>query len=176
MSLEGGTKAYGAVLLLSEPYYVMLSLRAKERVRKIDVIKYSNSDKSEGLFTYDIVPWFTGDHDEGVFKNRDVGDCVRSNEYDDLQVNQFEAESALFMFSIDLDFVGMQQGIPTQMFSIYREALCHYVEGHWKDARELFEKCLELHPVDGPSRALKEFIDEHGDKPPDEWEGWRPMP
>ena len=34
MSLEGGTKAYGAVLLLSEPYYVMLSLRAKEKVEE----------------------------------------------------------------------------------------------------------------------------------------------
>ena len=178
------------------------------------MIKYSNSDKPEGLFTYDIVPWFTGDHDESVFKNRDIGDCVQPCEYDDLQVNQFEAESALFMFSIDLDFIGMQQGIPQQMFSVYREALkktmtntkfgycdtrkiaiqrykkqfliqnfkvkialkvssskivilnfktffilylrlCQYVEGHWKEARELFEKCLELHPVDGPSKALK---------------------
>merc|ERR1719217_360531 len=42
MSLGSLTKTYGVSLLLSERIYTLLSLRTKERIRKVDVVKFES--------------------------------------------------------------------------------------------------------------------------------------
>eukprot|EP00392_Amoebophrya_sp_AT5.2_P002930 g2935.t1 len=55
MQLEGGTKTYGVPILLSEPLYLLLSLKAKQRCRKIDMIGNLGGgmkNKPGGLYTF----------------------------------------------------------------------------------------------------------------------------
>jgi len=50
MQLEAGTKTYGLPLLMSEGLYLLLSLKSKQRCRKIDVVTLNG--KIQGLYTF----------------------------------------------------------------------------------------------------------------------------
>ena len=51
--LESSTKAYGVPLLMSEPFYKLLSSDAKSYIRQVDRIRKSEKDDPMGLYTYD---------------------------------------------------------------------------------------------------------------------------
>jgi class 3 adenylate cyclase len=51
--LESSTKAYGVPLLISEPFYDLLSLEAKKFVRQVDRIRKSPTEPPMSLYTYD---------------------------------------------------------------------------------------------------------------------------
>lgn len=53
-TLEASTKEYGTSILMSEPFYNLLSPSAVAGCRKIDVIKRRESDPVTSLYTYDI--------------------------------------------------------------------------------------------------------------------------
>merc|ERR1719359_2227166 len=50
--LESSTKVYGLPLIISESQYKILSLRAKERMRKIDVVK--TMERVLGLYVFNV--------------------------------------------------------------------------------------------------------------------------
>ena len=51
--LESSTKAYGVPLLISEPFYNLLSTEAKKVIRQVDRIRKSSAEPPMGLYTYD---------------------------------------------------------------------------------------------------------------------------
>lgn len=51
--LESSTKAYGVPLLLSEPFYRLLSPAAAKYVRQVDRVRRSMAEEPVGLYTYD---------------------------------------------------------------------------------------------------------------------------
>lgn len=51
--LESSTKAYGAAVLMSEPFYRILSPTAKKYCRQVDNIRRSEAEEPMGLYTYD---------------------------------------------------------------------------------------------------------------------------
>lgn len=51
--LESSTKAYGVPLLMSEPFFSMLSPAAARFCRQVDRVRKSEADNPTGLFTYD---------------------------------------------------------------------------------------------------------------------------
>ena len=53
-TLEASTKEYGTSILMSEPFYNLLSPEAVACCRKIDVIRRRESDPITSLYTYDI--------------------------------------------------------------------------------------------------------------------------
>jgi class 3 adenylate cyclase len=53
-TLEGASKQYGVPILMSEPFYNLLSEEATAGCRKLDVVKKSMSGKAVGLYTYDV--------------------------------------------------------------------------------------------------------------------------
>jgi class 3 adenylate cyclase len=53
-TLESSTKEYGTSILMSEPFYNLLSPEAVAGCRKVDAIKRRESDPVTGLYTYDI--------------------------------------------------------------------------------------------------------------------------
>lgn len=57
--LESSTKEYGVPVLMSEPFYKLLSPSVQKWCRQVDNIKKSASDEVTGLYTYDVNP----DHD-----------------------------------------------------------------------------------------------------------------
>lgn len=61
------------------------------------------------------------------------------------------------MFTLDSDFVNLQRHI--QEFSpIFRQALKSYIFGDWQNAYNNIERCLELLDNDGPSKAMRYFL------------------
>jgi hypothetical protein len=54
--LESSTKEYGVPVLMSEPFYKLLSEDVKKLCRQVDNIKKSASDEVTGLYTYDVNP------------------------------------------------------------------------------------------------------------------------
>ena len=65
--LESSTKEYGIPLLLSEPFYKLLSPQAQKYCRQVDRIKRTNGDEPIGLYTYDCdmnIDW--NDHSRHV--------------------------------------------------------------------------------------------------------------
>ena len=53
-TLESSTKEYGVSLLMSEPFYNLLSPEATVDCRKVDVLDMDKSGKASGLYTYDV--------------------------------------------------------------------------------------------------------------------------
>lgn len=53
-SLEGATKEYGTSILMSEPFYDLLSKEAMAGCRKVDIVKKRDSERVTSLYTYDI--------------------------------------------------------------------------------------------------------------------------
>lgn len=51
--LESSTKEYNVPILLSEPFYNLLSPNVRKYCRKVDVIKKSETDEVSALYTYD---------------------------------------------------------------------------------------------------------------------------
>jgi class 3 adenylate cyclase len=52
--LESSTKEYGVSLLLSEPFYNLLSSSAQRFIRQVDRVKKSANEAPFGLYTYDV--------------------------------------------------------------------------------------------------------------------------
>jgi|NorSeaMetagenome_1021524.scaffolds.fasta_scaffold15484_3 class 3 adenylate cyclase len=70
--LESSTKEYGVPVLMSEPFYKLLSDDVKKWCRQVDHIKKSSSDEVTGLYTYDVNP----DYD---FKAKAIRDAKGSS-------------------------------------------------------------------------------------------------
>lgn len=45
--LEAGTKQYGVPMLISESLYQLMTLKNKEQLRQVDMVKLGNEKKSE---------------------------------------------------------------------------------------------------------------------------------
>lgn len=56
--LESSTKEYGVPVLMSEPFFRLLSPAVKSYCRQVDNIKKSASDEVTGLYTYDVNPHY----------------------------------------------------------------------------------------------------------------------
>jgi hypothetical protein len=53
-TLEASTKEYGVPLLMSEPFYNLLSTEAVAGCRKVDVLNSGKGGHAAGLYTYDV--------------------------------------------------------------------------------------------------------------------------
>jgi hypothetical protein len=170
--LECATKVYGTPLIASETHYKLLSLRAKERMRKIDVVKMM--DKVTGLYCFNVN--FASKIDDKFNENRELGALVKDEGLSDINSSTLEKEGAEFLFVIDRDVARLQTGIPEELNLDYREALCQLLEGNWDAALEVLVRILkELWPGDGPSEALYRFMQETHFKCPPNWNGYHTL-
>jgi class 3 adenylate cyclase len=169
--LESATKVYGVPIIASESHYKLLSLRAKERMRKMDVVKCM--DKVMGLYTFNVNFGSKVDDFSRDKRKHSLADLLKDEGLADISSATLEAEGAEFLFIIDRDVQKIQEGLPEELESEYREALCQYLEGSWEQAQEVLERILKtIWPADGPSTALYRELEEHGFKAPKEWSGY----
>jgi hypothetical protein len=61
------------------------------------------------------------------------------------------------MFTLDSDIVNLQSHIK-EFNPIFRQAFKFYIIGDWENACNNIERCLELWDNDGPSKALKYYM------------------
>eukprot|EP00921_Rhytidocystis_pertsovi_P022727 GHVQ01036273.1.p1 GENE.GHVQ01036273.1~~GHVQ01036273.1.p1 ORF type:complete len:826 (-),score=72.14 GHVQ01036273.1:4421-6898(-) len=173
--LQTTTKFYQTPLLMSEPFYVMLSVKAKERIRKIDVVKPRIAFHDfTGIFAFDVNDVVTESPKD---VDHQLGDIIKPQDIVELPLEHLSGAGVEYMFVTDADISGLQEGIPEKLFSTFRGALGLYLEGKWKEALELFYSCLEMRPGDGPSRSLIDFIESLDDPvAPEDWQGCRTIP
>jgi len=167
MTLESSTKIYGVILLMSEKFYMMLSVRTKERIRKVDIVHLGSGP--QGLFTFPL-------NDEHVLLNPPnthiCGEVIKSTN-SDVQLDNLEEEGAEYLFIVDQDVACLQKKLPEQVYSYFREAQTHWVTGDWQKAHQFCNHALEIDPHDGPSQAMVKFMARTNYEPPPEWPGYR---
>ncbi|CAD7947346.1 unnamed protein product [Amoebophrya sp. A25] len=175
MKLESGTKEYGVPLLLSEPLYLLLSLKAKQRCRKIDMVSMVGMSKPCGIYTFPMreavlrTPERSGDQEIGeVWKPQGL----------EVSADVIEGDGVEFLFIIDRDVNNLQKHIPgfdpddpnaNTTRSRLRKALCHYIAGDWRLAREDYEALLKDFRHDKPTRAVYDFMHSLDFVPPSNW-------
>jgi hypothetical protein len=162
--LDTCTSIYGVPIVMSERFYMKLSLRAKEKCRRIDTVKIGE-DYLNGIYTFDINPKGTVLR---VDEKHQMAQLVVPEELKDIDNERVEADGIEFIFAMDRDVAKQQEGIPETLFTDYRRGLANVAEGKLERAKTDFEHVLSYWP-DGPSKAHLQFIklateEEPGDK------------
>ena len=74
------------------------------------------------------------------------------------------------IFLKDEDMKELRKNVDKQFEIMFKKAYQLYREGYWEDASEEFEKCLKRDPLDGPTLALKSYLDSQNCECPSGWE------
>lgn len=165
MTLEAATKIYGVPFLMSEKYYNMLSVRTKERVRKVDIVLFANAP--QGLYTFSL-----NDTMISAPKKHVIGEVIKIESLE-VEPTIVEEDGAEYLFMIDQDVMMLQSNLPEKVYCHFREAQCHWVLGEWSEAKEFCERALEIDPNDGPTKAMIRFMARTHYEPPTDWLGYR---
>ena len=111
-------------IVITEPLYNFMSLKARNTLRKIDVITMKECKEPIGIYTFDLS--FNGLDNELIPEDHKVGDLIKLAQYETINIESFKNKGVDYMFTLDSDIVGMQQHI--QEFNpIFRQAFKCYV-------------------------------------------------
>jgi hypothetical protein len=138
----------------------MMSLKARNTLRKIDVISMKEHKDPLGIYTYDLS---FPEIEVHVGEEHEIGSLIKLAEYDSINIESFQNKGVDYMFTLDSDLVGLQEHIE-EFAPLFRNAFKCYVTGDWEIAFEAIERCLELWDTDGPTLALKTYMQFHGFK------------
>lgn len=161
---------YDEQIILSERLYALMSLKARNTLRKIDVICVKEDPEPAGVFAFDLS--FTGQDCEELSEDHEIGDLIKLAEYETINIESFKNKGVDYMFTLDRDIVGLQHHI-TEFSPIFRQAFKCYLQGDWEGAGENIERCLELWDTDGPSLALRYYMRFYRFQSPPTWNGCR---
>ena len=113
--IEQLTGIYDMQILLTEALYTLMSLKARNTLRKIDVIQmnvYKNTNlfpQSEpmGLYTFDMS--FNNNEQDAatLLDEHQIGDLIKLNQYDSINIESFKNKGVDYMFTLDSDIVGL---------------------------------------------------------------------
>ena len=176
--LEQLTKVYDMQILLSEPLYSFMSLKARNTLRKIDVVlmdtfinpNLQTTQEPMGLYTFDMS--FNNAEISTISEDHEVGDLIKLTQYETINIENFKNKGVDYMFTLDSDIVGLQQHI-MEFNPIFRQAFKTYISGDWGQAYEQIERCLELWENDGPTKALQQFMQCYQYNVPNDWSNCR---
>ena len=162
--LEELTQFYDMQILLSEPLYNLMSLKARNTLRKIDVISlnmYNNQGQNAqnnepiGIYTFDLS--FNNKEVVNISEDHKIGDLIKLAEYETINIEAFQNKGVDYMFTLDSDIVGLQHHIH-EFNPIFRQAFKCYIQGEWQIAYENIERCLELWDNDGPTKSIQLYM------------------
>ena len=83
----------------------MMSLKARNTLRKIDVIKMHEDNDPQGVYTYDLS--FTTQEQLTVPEEHEIGDLIKLAEYETINIESFKNKGVDYMFTLDSDLVGL---------------------------------------------------------------------
>lgn len=96
-------------ILLSEPLYSLMSLKARNTLRKIDVITMKECKDPMGIYTFDLS--FNNIEQTLISEDHKVGDLIKLQQYETINIESFKNKGVDYMFTLDSDIVGLQQHI-----------------------------------------------------------------
>jgi hypothetical protein len=74
-------------ILVSEALYNMMSLKARNTLRKIDVISMKEHKDPLGIYTYDLM--MSKDNTVIVGEDHEIGALIKLSEYDSINIESF---------------------------------------------------------------------------------------
>jgi len=94
-------------ILVSETLYNIMSLKARNTLRKIDVICMKKEHREPlGIYTYDLS---FGSQDQLITpEEHEIGDLIKLAEYETINIESFKNKGVDYMFTLDSDLVGLQ--------------------------------------------------------------------
>lgn len=146
---------YDQQIIVSESLYNLMSLKARNTLRKIDVIKMNEQKDPIGVYTYDLA--FSAVEQVLPSENHEIGQLIKLAEYENINIESFQNRGVDYMFTLDSDLVGLQTHIG-EFAPLFRQAFRCYLTGDWDEAYEHVERCLELWEDDGPTKAIKIYM------------------
>lgn len=152
--LEAATGQFSVPMLLSEWFVNELSAPAKRLCRKIDRVTVKGSTIPMEMWTFDI----------GTYPSEGIGPHIND-----------EGCQQPINFVGDGRFTALRKGINPDFFEYFDKAVTDYLAGNWMDGKQSLEKCLELHPKDGPTALLLRILGESNFKSPSNWPGYREL-
>jgi class 3 adenylate cyclase len=192
--LESSTKAYGVALLMSEPFYKLLSPDAAKWVRQVDRVQRSAEEGPFGMFTYDAnlnIAWSVPETLTTVSKaNRDSARSLAKRKGEKSRSSTKERDEEVesgsvapkiklhrydpICWEIDEDIEHLRHHIKDSFRAIWKEGIACYIKGDWQKARDIFHETLKMSDnSDGPSKFLVGVIDSYGGTAPQDWQGFR---
>lgn len=99
---------YDTQILITEPLYNLMSLKARNTLRKIDVItmkEWNECRDAKGIYTFDL--GFTNRDMQSVPDDHEVGDLIKLSEYESINIESFKNKGVDYMFTLDSDIVGL---------------------------------------------------------------------
>ena len=84
----------------------MMSLKARNTLRKIDVIIMKENREALGIYTYDLS--FSNQESIIIPEDHEIGDLIKLSEYETINIESFKNKGVDYMFTLDSDLVGLQ--------------------------------------------------------------------
>ena len=83
-----------------------MSLKARNTLRKIDVVIMKEHKEPLGLYTYDLS--FSNFDHISIPEDHEIGDLIKLPEYETINIESFKNKGVDYMFTLDSDLVGLQ--------------------------------------------------------------------
>ncbi|CAD7972034.1 unnamed protein product [Amoebophrya sp. A120] len=189
--LETATDQYGVDILFSEQFHDLLSSKAKDRCRKLDVIMVKGSSKAIGIFTLDLHHTASQSDTGGGGVSGSAASTVLELQAPEghqcgevITTGEISKESLVgklgILFDMDQDLLRMQEGITPEFHTLWKQAFHLYINGAWTPAKEALMRVNAMrmqlqHRADGPSECLLAYMQQLDFCPPEDWQGYRKL-
>ena len=177
--LCAATKQYGVWMLISQQVHSLLSDKMKKVLRKIDRVTFKGSAEPMDIFTVDLDMSSLSPYvpkPQLVERQRKRARVTQRLAKDELRKDLLTgAYKSIRRLKEEPDLKRILLEKNPKFVEIFENAIADYLAGNWKDAKFGFVEALNLKPDDGPCMNLIHFIEEHGDKAPSTWEGYRKL-
>eukprot|EP00929_Paragymnodinium_shiwhaense_P045534 TRINITY_DN2325_c0_g2_i1.p1 TRINITY_DN2325_c0_g2~~TRINITY_DN2325_c0_g2_i1.p1 ORF type:complete len:1031 (+),score=275.50 TRINITY_DN2325_c0_g2_i1:205-3297(+) len=178
--LEGETKDFGCLILISDSLHKLMSPSFREECRLIDNVLMSGTTEPFALYTMDLDDLALAIEQpvrpSGMQATKSMATRHRRREeYLRLRAARWEDSYDLHrFFSTDPDIVKMRARYSEEFFCRFNMAYLNYEAGEWEAARALLKTTrFLLATEDGPSAALMRFLKSQDWTAPKTWPGYR---
>ena len=83
--------------------YNLMSLKARQTLRKIDVIVMKESKEPMGIYTFDLS--FANMDQVMIPEDHQIGDLIKLGQYETINIESFKNKGVDYMFTLDSDIV-----------------------------------------------------------------------
>mmetsp|Transcript_18182 Transcript_18182/g.32588 ORF Transcript_18182/g.32588 Transcript_18182/m.32588 type:complete len:831 (-) Transcript_18182:1201-3693(-) len=164
------SEVYDTSIIMTEDFYGYLSVKAKSCCRRVDTIVTKFPREPFGIYCYDL----TNDEPSYVPEEHKMGQLIKLQELDSVNVESFQHKGVDYMFTLDSDIVVLQRQLhQISFFEDFRSAYAAYMSGEWTEAITLLEEGLKRRSEDGPSLSLLRYMQSTAGKPPEDWPRYR---
>ena len=173
--LEAATKFFGVPLLISGALWKYFTRKTRDYCRQVDYCTMAGNKEPVKLFTIDVDSSQLAveeDHKELNSKQQKIKRVSQRIKRNNLRTAAFANDLQISeSFESNLDIKLMRQPYTKEFYEAYNNGFKLYVAGKWEEAKEQFDKVLEIIPADKPTKNLIDHMEQTSMQPPPNWKG-----